>query len=148
MYYDQTMKKPDAEQLTTEMTREVDTLTEKKHWAIVRRDQVPSGINVLPSVWTRKRKRRIDTHETYKGKTRLNIGGHKVEDDVQFQNTYSPVVRWTTMRLCLVVSLTFGWSTCPLDFAHAYPQAKASTDVNDSKGSMHPGVDAIGRNHR
>jgi hypothetical protein len=51
-----------------------------------------------------------------------------MEYGVHFQETYSPVVRWTTIRLCLVLSLIFGWSTRQLDFVQAYPQAKASTD--------------------
>ena len=128
MYYHQAMKEPDAEQFKAAMTKEVDAHTAKKHWEIVRREQVPSGIKVLPSVWAMKRKQRIDTREIYKWKARLNIGGHMMEHRVHFQETYSPVVRWTTIRLCLVLSLIFGWSTRQLDFVQAYPQAKASTD--------------------
>jgi hypothetical protein len=128
MYYHQAMKEPDSAQFKAAMTKEVDAHTVKKHWEIVRRDQVPSGIKVLPSVWAMKRKRRIDTREIYKWKARLNIGGHMMEHGVHFHETYSPVVRWTTIRLCLVLSLIFGWSTRQLDFVQAYPQAKASTD--------------------
>jgi Reverse transcriptase (RNA-dependent DNA polymerase) len=75
-----------------------------------------------------KRKRRIATREIYKWKARLNIGGHMQKYGVHFWETYSPVVRWTTIRLCLALALLGGWSTRQLDFVQAYPQAKVSTD--------------------
>jgi hypothetical protein len=97
---------------------------------------------MLPSVWAMKRNRKIDTREIYKWKACLNIGGHMMEYGVHFQETYSPVVCWTTIRLCLVLSLLFGWSTRQLDFVQAYPQAKASSDniyIKVPQGAEFPG---------
>jgi hypothetical protein len=128
MYYHEAMKEPDAQEFRTAMTKEVDDHTGKRHWEIVRRSQVPAGVKVLPAVWSMKRKRRIATREVYKWKARLNVGGHMQKHGVHYWETYSPVVRWTTIRLCLVLSLVFGWSTRQLDFVQAYPQAKVSTE--------------------
>jgi Reverse transcriptase (RNA-dependent DNA polymerase) len=128
MHYHEAMKEPDARQFQVAMTKEVDDHTAKNHWKLVSRDQVPSGVKVLPAVWAMKRKRRISTREIYKWKARLNIGGHMQKHGVHYWETYSPVVRWTTIRLCLVLSLINGWSTRQLDFVQAYPQAKVSTD--------------------
>jgi Reverse transcriptase (RNA-dependent DNA polymerase) len=75
-----------------------------------------------------KRKRRIETRKVYKHKARLNIGGHKQEYGVHYHETYSPVVRWTSIRLMLILSIIQGWSTRQLDFVMAYPQADISTD--------------------
>jgi hypothetical protein len=74
------------------MKKEVDDHTAKKHWKIIRRDQVPEGIKVLPAVWAMKRKRRIATREIYKWKARLNIGGHMQQHGIHYWETYSPVV--------------------------------------------------------
>jgi hypothetical protein len=128
MYYHEAMKEPDAPEFRAAMTKEVDDYTDKYHWKVVRRDKVPAGVKVLPAVWSMKRKRRIATREIYKWKARLNVGGHMQKYGVHYWETYSPVVRWTTIRLCLVLSLVFGWSTRQLDFVQAYPQAKVSTE--------------------
>jgi Reverse transcriptase (RNA-dependent DNA polymerase) len=128
MYYHEAMKQPDALEFQAAMTKEVDDHTAKRHWEIVRRDQVPVGIKVLPSVWGMKRKRRIATREVYKWKARLNVRGHMQKYGVHYWETYSPIVRWTTIRLCLVLALVHGWSTRQLDFVQAYPQAKVSTE--------------------
>jgi hypothetical protein len=74
--YHEAMKEPDALEFQAAMTKEVNDHTAKCHWEIVRRDQVPAGIKVLPSVWAMKCKRRITTREVYKWKARLNVGGH------------------------------------------------------------------------
>jgi hypothetical protein len=45
------------------------------HWELVDRKDIPGGMPVLPSVWSMKRKRRIDTREVYKWKARLTVHG-------------------------------------------------------------------------
>jgi Reverse transcriptase (RNA-dependent DNA polymerase) len=110
------------------MTKEVDDHMCKQHWKLVCCNQVPEGVQVLPAVWAMKHKRRIATHEVYKWKARLNIGGHMQKYGVHFWETYSLVVCWTTIRLCLVLALLGGWSTRQLDFVQVYPQAKVSTN--------------------
>jgi Reverse transcriptase (RNA-dependent DNA polymerase) len=142
MYYHEAMKETDAQQFQEAMTKEVDAHTSKEHWKLVRRDQVPDGVKVLPTVWAMKRKRRIATREIYKWKARLNIGGHMQKYGVHYWETYSPVVRWTTIRLTLVLALLNGWSTRQLDFVQAYPQAKVSTDnvyIDVPRGSISKG---------
>jgi Reverse transcriptase (RNA-dependent DNA polymerase) len=124
LYYHEAMKEHDAPQFCTAMTKEVDDHTFKQHWQLVRRNQVPEGVQVLPAVWAMKRKRGIAMREIYKWKARLNIGGHMQKYGVHFWETYSLVVWWTTIRLCLVLALLGGWSTHQLDFVQAYPQAK------------------------
>jgi Reverse transcriptase (RNA-dependent DNA polymerase) len=82
---------------------------------------------LLTTDWAMKRKRRIAPREIYKWKACLNIGGHMQQYGVHYWETYSPVVRWTTIRLCLVLAMINGWSTRQLNFVQAYPQAKLST---------------------
>jgi hypothetical protein len=84
MYYHEAMKEPDAHKFCTAMTKEVDDQTNKQHWEIVRRDQLPVGVKVLPAVWSMKRKCRIATQEMYKWKARLNVGGHTQKYGVHY----------------------------------------------------------------
>ena len=48
---------------------------------------------------------------------------------VHYENTYAPVVTWTTIRFLLALALINDWHTLQVDFVLAYPQAKVSHDV-------------------
>jgi predicted SnoaL-like aldol condensation-catalyzing enzyme len=128
LYMHEAMKAPDAEQFKESMRREVNEHTRKGHWKVIHKEDVSSNSKILPAVWSMKRKRRIETREVYKQKARLNLGGHKQEYGVHYRETYSPVVRSTSIRLMLILSIIRGWSTRQLDFVMAYLQADISTD--------------------
>ena len=128
MYLHEAMREPDAQQFREAMRKELKDHTERKHWKLRKRSEVPEGVKILPAVWAMKRKRKIATREVYKWKARLNLGGHKQEYGVHYWETYSPVVRWTSIRLLMVLALINGWSTRQIDFVLAYPQARISTD--------------------
>jgi Reverse transcriptase (RNA-dependent DNA polymerase) len=126
LYLHEAMRAPDAAQFQEAMKHEVSEHTKKGHWEVVPKSAVPSHSKILPAVWSMKRKRRIESREVYKHKARL--GGHKQEYRVHYHETYSPVVRWTSIRLMLILSIIRGWSTRQLDFVMAYPQADISTN--------------------
>jgi hypothetical protein len=90
---------------------------------------VPAGQDVLPAVWAFKRKRRIDTREVHKYKARLNIHGGMQKHGVYYWETYSPVVNWFSIQLCLILALPFTWKTRQIDFVLAFPQADVECDL-------------------
>jgi Reverse transcriptase (RNA-dependent DNA polymerase) len=110
------------------MKKEVSEHTKKGHWKVIRRTEVPSHSKVLPAVWSMKHKRRIESCKVNKHKARLNLGGHKQEYRFHCRETYSPVVRRTSIRLMLILLIIRGWSTRQIDFVMAYPQADISTN--------------------
>jgi hypothetical protein len=79
-------------------------------------------------VWSMKRKHRIDTREVYKWKACLNIHGGKQEYGIHYWETYAPVVQWTSIRMCPILSILQNWHTGQLDFVLAYPQADVETE--------------------
>ena len=105
------------------MADEVKMHVDNKHWEIIPREQVPKGTKVLPAVWAMRRKRRLGTNEVYKHKSRLNVHGGKQEYGVNYWETYSPVVKWISLRLMLILSIMNSWHTKQIDFVMAYPQA-------------------------
>ena len=129
LYYHEAMKAPDRDKFILAMEEEVKTHTEGKHWKVVPRDTVPSGKRVLPSVWAMRRKRRLESQEVYKWKARLNVHGGKQKYGIDYWETYSPVVQWTTTRLFLILSVLRGWNCRQLDFVAAYPQAPSDTET-------------------
>jgi hypothetical protein len=76
-----------------------------------------------------RRKRRIDTREVYKWKARLTVHGGLQQHGVNYWDTYSPVVKWSSIRLFLIISLLAGWHTRQLDFVLAYPQAEVECEL-------------------
>jgi hypothetical protein len=54
-----------------------------------------------------------------------------VRGDLQetVQETFAPVVAWSTVRLFLILSLTLCWKTCTIDFSSAFVQALLSDPV-------------------
>ncbi len=129
MYIDQALREPDRAEFLKAMQEEINAHETRGHWVLVRRDTLPPGTVILPAVWSMKRKRRIDTRQVYKWKARLTIHGGRQIHGVNYWDTYSPVVRWSLIRLVLVLSLQRGWHTRQLDFVLAYPQAPVECDM-------------------
>jgi Reverse transcriptase (RNA-dependent DNA polymerase) len=122
LYMHEAMMAPNAEQFKEAMRKEVNEHTQKGHWRVIPKDDVPSHSKILPAVWSMKRKRRIETRKVYKHKARLNLGGHKQEYGVHYSETYLPVMRWTSIRLMLVLSIIQGWSTW--QFCYSLPPSR------------------------
>jgi Reverse transcriptase (RNA-dependent DNA polymerase) len=123
MYLDEAMKQPDRIQFQEAMIKEVQSQADNDNWKVVSKETVPVGTPILLAVWAMRRKRRIATGEVYKWKARLNLHGGKQEYGLNYWETYSPVVTWTTVRLFLVLVLLNKWVSRQVDFVLAYPQA-------------------------
>ena len=129
LYLDEALKAPDSAQFKQAMRDEVKAHTDNNHWVIVHRSSVPKGMKILPAVWAMRRKRRLGTGEVYKWKARLNVHGGKQVYGVNYWETYSPVVQWTSTRFFLTISVLRGWICRQLDFVLAYPQAPVETEM-------------------
>jgi hypothetical protein len=111
------------------MLKEVNAHTDNKHWEVWERADVPSNQDILPAVWAFKRKHQIDNRKAYKYKACLNIHGGMQKHGVNYWETYSPVVNWFSIRLCLILTVLFKWSTHQIDCLLAFPQADAECDL-------------------
>ena len=123
------MNAQDSAAFKKAIIKECDAHSDNGHWEVWERANVPKEQDVLPAVWAFKRKRRIDTREVYKYKARLNIHGGRQKHGVNYWETYSPVVNWFSIRLCLIMTLIFGWKTRQIDFVLAFPQADVECDL-------------------
>jgi Reverse transcriptase (RNA-dependent DNA polymerase) len=123
LYYHEAMKAPDKEEFLKSMYDEVQGQIDNKVYSPVLRSTVPQNIKVLPAVWIMRRKRKASTGQVYRRKSRLNIGGHKQQEGIDYDQTYSPVVTWPSIRLLLTLTLVNKWATRQIDYIQAYPQA-------------------------
>jgi hypothetical protein len=129
LHYKGGMEATDTDDFKKAMLQEVDTHTENDHWEVWKKADVPANQDILPAIWAFKRKRRIDTRTVYKHKSRLNIHGGKQKHGINYWETYSPVVTWFSIRLCLILTLLLGWKTRQIDFVLAFPQAEVECDL-------------------
>jgi hypothetical protein len=123
MYLHQAMKEPDREQFKEAMVKEVKDQMDNGNFIVVKRSTVPADQPIMPTVWQMKRKRDIKTRAIKKWKARLNIDGSKMIKGVHYEESYSPVATWNSIRTMLILAAQYNWHTVQIDYVLAFPQA-------------------------
>jgi Reverse transcriptase (RNA-dependent DNA polymerase) len=98
------------------MAEEITALANNQTWTLV---PPPLNQKVIGSKWVFKTKTNPDgSIERYKA--RLVAKGFNQISGVDFEETYSPVVRAQTIRVTIALALTFHWSLRQLDVSNAF----------------------------
>ena len=129
MYHHEAMKEPDRAEFIKGMQKEMERQMEDRNLSIVRRDTVPKGQRIFKAVWQMRRKRDILTRDIKTHKARLNFDGSKMEQGIDYDQTYAPVASWASIRLVLALVSAFNWHTQQIDYVLAYPQAPVEREV-------------------
>ena len=129
LYYHEAIVASDSDNFVESIIKEVDVHSERDHWELVLKEDVPTNENILDSVWAMKRKRDIKTRKVYKWMARLNIHGGQQELREVYVETHSPVVTQTTVRLLMLLSLIKRWQLRQEDFVMANPQTPIEFDM-------------------
>jgi alkylhydroperoxidase family enzyme len=99
------------------ISEEFESLQEADTWDIV--DLPPPGKRIFPSKFVLKIKNNSDrTIERYKA--RLVLLGHLQQKDIDFFETYSPVVDFTAVRIALAIACQMEMTTHHLDVKCAF----------------------------
>ena len=89
------------------MDEEYSALMENKTWHLV--SSQDAGSNIIDCKWVYKIKRRADgSIDRYKA--RLVAKGFKQRYGIDYEDTFSPVVKVATIRLVLSIAISRGWS--------------------------------------
>jgi hypothetical protein len=119
------MQGPFADEYWRAMETEMETLeVEMQSWELVRRT---SEMNVLPSTWAFKCKRRPDGL-VKKFKARFCVRGDRQKEGVDFFETYSPVVQWILIRVMMILAAKLNLKSAQCDITAAFLHAKLPVD--------------------
>ena len=123
--FNQAMGSPDCEGFIAAMHHEIEQLESVTAWNVVPRSKaIKLKSNILASTWVFKRKRYPDG-SVKKLKARIYVRGDQQVHNVDYFDTFSLVVQWSTIRLMFILSIMLGLKTVQVDYTLAFVQAPA-----------------------
>ena len=123
--YKQAMRLPDADKWLEACAAEVASLVENKVYEVVDR---PASHQVITSKWVFKQKRGM-TGAVEKYKARIVARGFMQEEGVDYGDTYSPTVRFESIRMMLAAAASDGLHMEQLDVTTAFLYADLEEEV-------------------
>jgi len=108
------------------MDAEMSNLLERKAFELVPRSEVlRAGKKVIKSMWALRRKRKPDgSVSRYKGRLVVRGDLQKQFYDFTTNDTFAPVVEWSTVRMLFSLGVMHDWKTASIDFKSAFTQAQ------------------------
>ena len=116
LYYHEILREPDRDHFIEAMHVEANDQFDNGNFSIILRKHLPEGAKVHRCVWQLKRKRDIKSGKIKKYKARLNIDGSTMVKGRDFDLTYAPVSKWSTIRLLLLLTIVNSWKTRQIDY--------------------------------
>lgn len=105
------------------MIKELQALIDNKTWIL---ETMPSSCHAIKNIWVYKIK---DNTDEIRYKARLTIDGRSQIHGIDYDETYSPVIRLTTFRTLLAISASKNLTLYQFDFDNAFLNAEISNDV-------------------
>jgi hypothetical protein len=107
------------------MDNEFSVLMNNKMWHLV---PPQWGSNIIDCIWVYKIKRRADgILDRYKA--RLVAKGFKQQYVIDYEDTFSPVIKSTTIRIVLSIAVSKGWYLRQLDVQNVFLHGNLKEDV-------------------
>jgi|UniRef100_A0A2N9GUC8 hypothetical protein len=118
------------------MNLEFDALLKNHTWTLV---PSSSAQNLIDCKWVFRIKRHADG-SIERFKARLVAKGFHQQPGIDYGETYSPVIKPTTVRAILSIAISAGWSIRQIDIQNAFLHGQLSEDVfmAQPSGYQHP----------
>ncbi|KAK8690580.1 hypothetical protein V6N13_074112 [Hibiscus sabdariffa] len=123
--YQEAVANPDSEKWLEAMRSEMDSMSENQVWILV---EPPEGIKPIGCKWVFKKKTDMDGNvQTYKG--RLVTKGFQQIHGVDYDETFSPVAMFKSIRILLAVAAFHDYEIWQMDVKTAFLNGKLEEDV-------------------
>ena len=98
------------------MEEEYSSIMKNNTWTLV---ELPHGKQAIGTKWVYRIKYKVDgTLDKYK--TRLVAKGYVQQEGIDYEETFAPIAKMTTVRLVLAVATHHGWPVAQMDVKSAF----------------------------
>ncbi|KAK9006689.1 hypothetical protein V6N11_019023 [Hibiscus sabdariffa] len=123
--YQEAVSSQDSEKWLEAMRSEIDSMLEIQVWTLV---EPPEGIKPIGCKWVFKKKTDMDGNvQTYKG--RLVAKGFRQIHGVDYDETFSPVAMFKSIRILFVITAFHDYEIWQIDVKTAFLNGKLEEDV-------------------
>ncbi|RVX02180.1 Retrovirus-related Pol polyprotein from transposon TNT 1-94 [Vitis vinifera] len=114
--YDDALQDKDADKWLVAMKSEMESMYSNQVWELV---EPPKGVKPIGCKWIYKKKRGIDGKvETYKA--RLVAKGYTQKEEIDYEETFSPVAMLKSIRILLSIAAYFDYEIWQMDVKTAF----------------------------
>ncbi|KAK8680511.1 hypothetical protein V6N13_109454 [Hibiscus sabdariffa] len=123
--YQEAVSSPNSEKWLEAMRSEMDSMSDNQVWTLV---EPPEGIKPIGCKWVFKKKTDMDGNvQTYKG--RLVAKGYRQIHGIDYDETFSPVAMFKSMRILLAIAAFHDYEIWQMDVKTAFLNGKLEEDV-------------------
>ncbi|KAK8600410.1 hypothetical protein V6N12_050264 [Hibiscus sabdariffa] len=123
--YQEAVSSPDSEKWLEAMRSEMDSMSSNQVWTLV---EPPEGIKPIGCKWVFKKKTDMDGNvQTYKG--RLVAKGFRQIHGIAYDETFSPVAMFKSIRILLAIAAFHDYEIWQMDVKIAFLNGKLEEDV-------------------
>ena len=108
--------------------KEISGLLSLNVWTVIKKKLVPKGSNIMRChfVFTLKQ---LATGMIERFKARLVADGNTQRFGLDYDRVFSTVVKWITLRLCLLLAAVYGWHISGVDISQAFLYGLLDEDI-------------------
>ncbi|KAK8600391.1 hypothetical protein V6N12_050245 [Hibiscus sabdariffa] len=123
--YQEAVSSPDSKKWLEAMRSEMDSMSSNQVWTLV---EPPEGIKPIGCKWVFKKKTDMDGNvQTYKG--RLVAKGFRQIHGIDYDETFSPVAMFKSIRILLAIAAFHDYEIWQMDVKTAFLNGKLEEDV-------------------
>ncbi|KAL0289106.1 UNVERIFIED_CONTAM: Retrovirus-related Pol polyprotein from transposon TNT 1-94 [Sesamum angustifolium] len=123
--YEEAVTSPNANEWITAMKEEMSSMAKNNVWELV---DLPTGHKIIGNKWVLKVKRKTDG-SIDKFKARLVVKGYTQKEGIDYEETFSPVVRFASVRLILAIIAHIDLELFQMDVKTAFLNGELDEEI-------------------